>query len=56
MLIVLIFNPISKARNNSTSSIFSKSDLPDFENLIKASGLKDIIDKCFFIYLFCSLN
>ena len=45
--IVLIFKPISRALNNSMSSIFSKFVFFEEEYLTSASFLKEIIDKCF---------
>ena len=42
-----ILSPISIALNNSIFSIFSNLVFFDLANFFKASGLKEIIDKCF---------
>ena len=42
----LIFNPISRARNNSISSIFSNGVFLCIANFSKAKGKNEITDKC----------
>ena len=54
--IVLILRPISSARNNSISSIFSKLLFFADEYFISAFFLKEIIDKCFLKNEFFFLN
>jgi len=47
MIVVLTFKPISIALSNSIPSIFSSRVCGCKLNLLKAFGLKEIIDKCF---------
>ena len=47
---------MSKALNSSISSIFSRSDFLDLQYFSRASGEKEIMDKCFLIFLFLFLN